>query len=699
MASKRRNMFHKNKTQETTEEAVLIEPELNQHYPLLKKAASKTLVNVSRAVLGHEAFPLFHKFWPGNIDARNTGSTTSEETSTAAYASRPQKVRSGRRTTNVCRNGEMGNRKTDGLRRSVGHFVCESAVASSAGMCGRHYSSRHYEEHFWSEVLSEANFRLRRSSSALAIRPSSHPRPPSSLSLREGGRRFPKRKTSPESVPVDGLELEKFRRSLRLVGLRLQDLSNCQLLGQASGDDQLTNTNKRPDVRGVKPKVRTRLVRRSVSAEELRTVILLEDPSNARVTSTSASPPSSVWAEGRSPRNLLATAVYEEWYFKKMEEARKTKEMALREEKARQWSMENVGLIKGVLLVNGLSFEGLLRSPPMRLAAGRLLLTYISAKRQKSEKNKECYLEWMNRKCAQKKDKEEPVKGEGGAKETPASGPAVENRVGAPTAPGVAKRTKVRQKDVDEATTAFLLWKKEKDKLLKKKQQEEEMKRRREIDKEKKREESLKAFLAWKKKTDEELKEKARRKEEEEEKKRENEMRMQEERCRDAEAVFSRWKQNKDTHLRDTLKRHRVERCRLKTGLVLVVPPILEGAKTLEKSAPLFRSTGSPAHSVVSGVGRSAGVCVSKVARCSLQTVMMWDLNSTTDDGDSLTTYFLHTYRTREQEEMRKLEKEENSRIRRYEANQAFLEWLDRVEERRMATSVRRATSRPTSLS
>nr|CAD7413423.1 unnamed protein product [Timema poppensis] len=270
------------------------------------------------------------------------------------------------------------------------------------------------------------------------------------------------------------LDVASFRRSLKLLGLELED------------------SNKEHHDRGKKklalscrpaPTMCTRVLRRTYSLSDLLGSI--QDPTLLHTQ------------DGLN-RESLAKAVYEEWYFKKLREARQKKE---------QQTLEQV--------------EGQTKKEKVQ-----------EEKIRKSEIN---FSKWKQMKKNEKKSEQ-----------------CVELKVPQNSSCNTSQSFSAKQEKIN---SAFLSWKQEKAKELRKKVLEDKNKRKAVEDKRKEDEENKAAantaFQMWKSKTDEVLRLKSevqeRKKKREEEKKKKD---MQEKK-ENARSSFDAWKRVKDEQLKN----------------------------------------------------------------------------------------------------------------------------------------------------
>ncbi|KAI5748268.1 hypothetical protein M8J77_023678 [Diaphorina citri] len=194
---------------------------------------------------------------------------------------------------------------------------------------------------------------------------------------------------------------------------------------------------------------------------------------------------------------MLAKAVYEEWYFKKRDEALKKREQAVKQSKIRQWEREH-------------------------------------NKNETKKKCQETYEEWLNKKKLQQKM--EKIK-----------------------ASSMMNNFNKRQSHQEKAELAFHAWKKEKEIALQKKMEDKkkEKENQEEEEKERKRIEAEKAYNLWKRKTEEEMRRKKQQREKQQKEQKMREVLQVEERHRNADASFRYWKQKKEQALREQIKRSR----------------------------------------------------------------------------------------------------------------------------------------------
>nr|CAD7571818.1 unnamed protein product [Timema californicum] len=301
------------------------------------------------------------------------------------------------------------------------------------------------------------------------------------------------------------LDVASFRRSLKLLGLELEDSSkehhdcgkkklalSCRFCLKYEGrmtlctgrflDSSVVRALARIGP-GPAPTMCTRVLRRTYSLSDLLGSI--QDPTLLHTQ------------DGLN-RESLAKAVYEEWYFKKLREARQKKE---------QQTLEQV--------------EGQTKKEKVQ-----------EEKIRKSEIN---FSKWKQMKINEKKSEQ-----------------CVELKVPQNSSCNTSQSFSAKQ---DKINSAFLSWKQEKAKELRKKVLEDKNKRKAEEDKRKEDEENKAAantaFQMWKSKTDEVLRLKSevqeRKKKREEEKKKKD---MQEKK-ENARSSFDAWKRVKDEQLKN----------------------------------------------------------------------------------------------------------------------------------------------------
>ncbi|XP_021939151.1 vicilin-like seed storage protein At2g18540 isoform X2 [Zootermopsis nevadensis] len=249
-------------------------------------------------------------------------------------------------------------------------------------------------------------------------------------------------------------------------------------LGKCSAMDRSPPTYR------VGPTFHTRLTNRSFSLENLKCVIQDQIGVSQRTS------------REHIDHKMLSNAVYEVWYFQKLEEARRRKKAQDINDQRKKEHSEKVK----------------------------------TEQKQKAEEN---FIEWKTLKNKQKQQQQKK-------KTESESGRDFRLTDGA--------KGKPNQEE------AFLLWKIEKDKLIRhKKLKQKIQKETTKPDKEKKNEAEM-VFKLWKKQADKTLKEKAReeerKKQEEEEGKKEKERLKQE----SAKSSFNAWKKRKDSELRNKIK-------------------------------------------------------------------------------------------------------------------------------------------------
>ncbi|XP_066909293.1 microtubule-associated protein 9-like [Halyomorpha halys] len=260
--------------------------------------------------------------------------------------------------------------------------------------------------------------------------------------------------------------LNQFRRSLRLIGV--------------PPPPRPEPAPVRPLVKAARPKIFTRVERRTVSTEDVRSAILDDNRSEAETAS----------------RGLVSRAVYEEWYFKKQQEAKAIREAKIQEEKEKRWKEENNKL-------------------------------------EKEKKSKEKFEEWLKNKEDSKKNKKDDKKG--------------------------PKRFAPNRThgDKEAIEAAYLKWKEEKAKEAEAARKKEMEKKEAEEEKERKRIEAQKAFESWKKKAEEELKKQAAKEAAEERLKAEDKEKQKEERQKEADSCFRAWREAKDREIKERLAKER----------------------------------------------------------------------------------------------------------------------------------------------
>ncbi|CAH1398443.1 unnamed protein product [Nezara viridula] len=261
--------------------------------------------------------------------------------------------------------------------------------------------------------------------------------------------------------------LNQFRRSLRLIGV-------------PPPPRPPEPAPVRPLVKAARPKVFTRVERRTVSTEDVRSAILDDNRSEAETAS----------------RGLVSRAVYEEWYFRKQQEAKAIREAKIQEEKQKRWREENEKL-------------------------------------EKEKKSKLKFEEWLKNKEENKKNKKDDKKG--------------------------PKRFAPNRThgDKEAIEAAYLKWKEEKAKEAEAARKKEMEKKEAEEEKERKRIEAQKAFEMWKKKAEEEMKKQAAKEAAEERLKAEDKEKQKEERQKEAESCFRAWREAKDREIKERLAKER----------------------------------------------------------------------------------------------------------------------------------------------
>ncbi|XP_073997287.1 uncharacterized protein isoform X2 [Rhodnius prolixus] len=271
-----------------------------------------------------------------------------------------------------------------------------------------------------------------------------------------------------DSVAVCRKGLDRYRRSLRLLGLSIEN------------EDQAT-INRRPQTRSAKSKIQTRLERRTVSSEDIKTALVDERKKEEDIPS----------------RGLVCRAVYEEWYFRKVEQARSLIEAKLQQEKIKRWQEDN-------------------------------------ERKEKEKKGQLSYEEWLKKKDDEKKQlKPEPKNTRGKAM--------------------VVRRPVSKEAAIE----AYTKWKEEKKQLELKRKAEEKKKKEEEEEKERKRIEAEKAFESWKKRTEESMKKAAKEAEENRKLKEEDEIKLKEQKEKEAASSFRAWKEAKDKEIKEKLDKQR----------------------------------------------------------------------------------------------------------------------------------------------
>ncbi|PNF31494.1 hypothetical protein B7P43_G00773 [Cryptotermes secundus] len=290
----------------------------------------------------------------------------------------------------------------------------------------------------------------------------------------------PRRNKSPEESAKKGYS--SFQRSLKLLGLQPEDFGI---------NNKINISGSHAPSYRVGPTFHTRLTKRSSSLENLRSAAL------------------SHMADGQSTpgehldRRILSNAVYEEWYFQKLEEARRKKKA---QELNDQKKEEHIEKVK-------------------------------AEQKQKAEEN---FNEW---KLLKNKQRQQGKQQQGQKK--------LENKAAEDFR--LTDGTKVRRNQEE----VFLVWKKEKDKLLRQRKLKQKIQKETVKPDNDKNAAAEMTFNLWKKQADETLKEKAqeekRRKQEEEEAKKEKERVKRE----SAEASFCAWKKKKDSELKKKMMEDR----------------------------------------------------------------------------------------------------------------------------------------------
>ncbi|XP_022199530.2 vicilin-like seed storage protein At2g18540 [Nilaparvata lugens] len=320
-------------------------------------------------------------------------------------------------------------------------------------------------------------------------RPKNRPRCRSALGLRryedsKALREGPSRKT-PSPTDSNKTSVTHYKRSLRLLGLLPNEFGS-----------EHSRQHVKPQTQSVKPRVQTFLEKRTISHVDVRDAVLQEiegdlKPANLRLCDE---------MKAMQGRHVIAKAVYEEWYFRKLEADRKLRQQAMMQKKIGQWEDQHT-------------------------------------KRVKSEVCQEKFDEWVQKKSQQLK--QERLKNN-----------------------SKQKQANVRPVTPQRCSEAFLSWKQEKDKSMQQralmaKQRAQELERR-----EERKQEAEKAYQMWRKNADEKLKAKQQEFERKKKEQTENEKRLAEEKQREANASFRAWKEKKDKVRQIKLKeaREREER-------------------------------------------------------------------------------------------------------------------------------------------
>ncbi|XP_075223829.1 uncharacterized protein LOC142325683 [Lycorma delicatula] len=301
-------------------------------------------------------------------------------------------------------------------------------------------------------------------------RPKTLPRPSSALGLRRHEDRSDIRTSSRLETDEDPASARRkqqtpvaqYHRCLRLLGLVPNDS---------------THHGHRPDTKNVKPRVQTFLVRRTVSHDDIKEAVLkdLERSSSG----------CDKHDDHMNGRQTLAKAVYEEWYFNKLESTRQHRKKSCLQKRTDQWHQTRV-------------------------------------KRERSEKSQEKFMEWVQRKNEQMK-KERQLKN----KSRTGQG---RNKANAEASFNVWKEQK------DKVLKGIAM----EQNRLKRLQMDERSTR------EERRDEAEKAFQIWKKSVDDKLRMKQQEKERKKKEEKEDEIREAEEKRKNANAAFKCWKKNKD---------------------------------------------------------------------------------------------------------------------------------------------------------
>ncbi|XP_068081167.1 microtubule-associated protein 9 isoform X2 [Anabrus simplex] len=263
-----------------------------------------------------------------------------------------------------------------------------------------------------------------------------------------------------------------FKRSLKLLGFQPEDFNVKE------------NDFRKSQISRVSPTFFTKLRKRSSSLTSLRNAVSL--------------PPEVL---DQYKRETLAKAVYEEWYFKKLELERRKKETNERKEKQRKEVLEK-------------------EEEERRLKAEYYFSKWLQLKREEKKREKSM--------LSKTRSNSELLK---------------------------------QSVDKERAEAAFRLWKAEKDKLYQiinnpkvKKEREE----REKAEKEEKKRIAEAAFRAWKESVDMELKEKLKEKELHMKSEEERKQREIEERRQNALSSFVAWKEMKDNEVKQKLKEKRL---------------------------------------------------------------------------------------------------------------------------------------------
>ncbi|RZF32975.1 hypothetical protein LSTR_LSTR008688 [Laodelphax striatellus] len=149
------------------------------------------------------------------------------------------------------------------------------------------------------------------------------PRPRPKSARYEESRAFreaPSRKT-PSPTDSNKASVTQYKRSLRLLGLLPKDFGL-----------EHTRHHAKPQTQSVKPRVQTFLDKRTISHDDVRDAVLKEiegdmKPANLRLCDE---------MKAMQGRHVIAKAVYEEWYFRKLEADRKIRQQTMMQKKIGQ---------------------------------------------------------------------------------------------------------------------------------------------------------------------------------------------------------------------------------------------------------------------------------------------------------------------------------------------------------------------------
>ncbi|XP_065216796.1 reticulocyte-binding protein homolog 2a-like isoform X1 [Planococcus citri] len=347
----------------------------------------------------------------------------------------------------------------------------DSAAAASKCRCccnnTRTIRSRSQSEHFNKK-------RLYRTYSSFGFRNLNNNYSQSHWSLNEGSSKgWPDDRCNKKTTcEAKRYELVDFQRCMKLLGIDTSSQESIRV-------ESLPN-RKVPNTKKVKPKITTRITSSTISLEDI------QDALTNDLERTNVSDPSN--------RSFLAQAVYERWYFNKMQERkRQRREAELKNEQMRR------------------EFE--------QMRCEQKLKAEMS------------YQEWMKKKT---KSKNSPTKSD-------TANTSTSNRSSA--------RRFIPKNSEDE----YVKWRTAKNEQLEKKRHQwKEQKERENEEKQRKKIEAEKAYQAWKNKVNEDLKKKveSQRKREKENKEKANHDKMEKE--REALTSFNAWKQNKLQQMKKT---------------------------------------------------------------------------------------------------------------------------------------------------